>query len=424
MKVFDNSWRAFVMRGLVLCAAVFGTVRLAIARDGVAGGPARSYVTVAGTLTGVSGATPVTFEFRRTSAPMIVLCAPQVRVTPGAGGTFSVPVPLDQPELPSTARCPDDLFDGRDVQVHVLVGGTEVATAPINPVPYAHYASVAGVARQYGMADCPVGYERITDTFFTPSSDRRLCQKSRMDGAMRIVYDEVVRVGVGASSFWIDRFEATVFTISAAPTTMARGGACEGYGDEFPPNGEWITPLFAESRGEGVPARCVTWFQASEMCRLSGKRLPQSDEWIAAARGTLDPIAPDGRTTGGCRTAVGTLGSRPRDARDGVGCVSAWGARDMIGNVAEWTLEWQAGLGQNSMTDNATWPDSYGLDLTSNIISGVEITPGMFRRGIPAGAQRGGDYLSGTGAGRYAVVLGNAPSDASPTVGFRCVIPR
>jgi hypothetical protein len=133
VKVFDNSWRAFVVRGLVLCAAVFGTVRLAIARDGLAGGPARSYVTVAGTLTGVSSATPVTFEFRRTSAPMVVLCAPQVTITPGAGGSFSIPVPLDQPELPVAARCPDDLFDGRDVQVRVVVRGIEVATwASIN----------------------------------------------------------------------------------------------------------------------------------------------------------------------------------------------------------------------------------------------------------------------------------------------------
>lgn len=144
MKVFDGNWKAFFARTTVFCIAAFGTIRLAVARDGVAGGPARSLVTVAGTLTGVSGATPVTFEFRRVGSTT-VLCTPQVTITPGAGGAFSVPVPLDLPELSS--RCPDDLFDGRDVQVRALAGGNEVAGwALINPVPYAHFASVAGIA--------------------------------------------------------------------------------------------------------------------------------------------------------------------------------------------------------------------------------------------------------------------------------------
>ena len=146
MKVFESSWRTFAVRAAVLGGVVFGAVRFAVARPGVAGGPAGSFVTVAGTLTGVSGATMATFEFRRTGTTM-VLCAPQVTITPGAGGAFSVPVPLDQPELSAMARCPDDLFDGRDVQVRVLIGGNEVATwAPINPVPYAHFASSAGRA--------------------------------------------------------------------------------------------------------------------------------------------------------------------------------------------------------------------------------------------------------------------------------------
>ncbi len=172
VTVFDNSWRTFAVRTAVFCAAVFGAMRLAVARDGVAGGPARSFVTVAGTLTGVSGATPATFEFRRAGSPAL-LCAPQVTITPGAGGAFSVPVPLDQPELSATARCPDDLLDGRDVQVRVLVGGNEVATwAPINPVPYAHFATSAGranIANSATSADrLAVGPRFIWDRLDTP----------------------------------------------------------------------------------------------------------------------------------------------------------------------------------------------------------------------------------------------------------------
>ena len=428
MKVFDSSWRTFAVRAVVLggvmFGAVFGAVRLAVARPGVAGGSARSYVTVAGTLTGVPGETMVTFEFRRASNPT-VLCSPQVMITPGMGGTFSASVPLDQPELTGTTRCPDDLFDGQDVQVRVVIGGNPVGTwAPINPVPYAHYASVAG---QYGAPDCPLGYEVDRAELMR---ERRICRKRLREG----VYDEIVGVGYGPASFWIDRYEATVWGESTAVNRT--NVDARGYLGIVPPNGEFVrsdgrnaSTLNAWSIAGQLPSGNVTWFQARELCRMSGKRLPTNEEWGAAARGTPDPgtMGTDRRERP-CltsATALGATGART-PAEGVVGCQSTWGAQDMIGNVWEWTAEWYAGAGGTSMRVNCSvqnWPSDYNQDATCNV-NGTVNRGGGNGIGIPSAAIRGGSMSDGNSAGIFAFDIDSAPSAAGPTVGFRCVIPR
>lgn len=144
----SDAWGTFLLRAAVLGAVIFGAVRLAIARDGVAGGAARSFVTVAGTVRGVTGTPTMTFRFRRAAGDGGVspgLCEPTIPVLVREGGAFSVEVPLDS----TTSRCPDDLFDGRDVSVELAVNGVPiVGTFAVNPVPYAMHADVAAVARQ------------------------------------------------------------------------------------------------------------------------------------------------------------------------------------------------------------------------------------------------------------------------------------
>jgi len=142
-----GTWGRFAVRVLVLGVVVFGAVRLAVARDGVAGGASRSFVTVAGTLTGVTGAgVGLTFSFRRALGDGGVapaLCAPTVATTVREGGAFSAEVPLAS----DASRCPDDLFDGRDVVVEVAVNGTPInGRFSVNPVPYAIRADVANAA--------------------------------------------------------------------------------------------------------------------------------------------------------------------------------------------------------------------------------------------------------------------------------------
>ena len=427
--------RAFIA-SLLMGTCMFVALRAALARNGSTGS-ARSFVTVAGTLTGVSGPTAVTFEFRRPGATTAE-CAPVVTITPEAGGAFSAEVPLDMPEL--TMRCPDALFDGRDVVVRATVGGRTVAEAAVNPVPYAHFATNAGsaaVAQQYATPDCPVGYERdATDPSFV--ADMRLCKRFRGAGATRTLLDEVVRVGTGASAFWIDRYEAIAVEVLRDGSENTRFGGPDDFG-ALPRNGQWRTltqvtsPTFARSVPGVTPARWITWFQAQEACRASGKRLATGEEWLTAAQGTPDPpTAADGMGMNGrCLTAVeGPRATGGRAAvRGAIGCESAWGAQDMIGNVEEWSSEWQAGIADDATSLGAVhhWPgSSYFGDgtngITSYASSGDPVVPRP--QGVPVAIARGGAWDQREEAGIFTLEATGAASRPDGDIGFRCVIPR
>jgi hypothetical protein len=114
---------------------------------------------------------------------------------------ISVEVPID-PEADGGARCPTTLFDGSDVQFDVLVGATEVAmNQAINPVPYARYAE------RVGTSDCPTGYEK--DSAASVGAITVCYRIVATERPMVTHRDEVVRVGSGATAFWIDRYESS-----------------------------------------------------------------------------------------------------------------------------------------------------------------------------------------------------------------------
>jgi formylglycine-generating enzyme required for sulfatase activity len=256
-----------------------------------------------------------------------------------------------------------------------------------------------------GSAGCPVDY-----TLASAASDLVVCKKGD--------YDEIVKVGTGGSAFFIDRYEASVWSTSDG-SGQQYGAMGDDYPTTFPKNGQWTTKVYALSKVGVLPSRQLTWFQASEACLLSGKRLPARHEWLAAARGTKDSGANPG-DSGACATQA----AGPRKTGLGADCQSGWGAQDMIGNVSEWTDEWYAGVG-NADLITRPWPDaSYGDDGTWNIASKAFPAMGPPVQGIPAAAQRGGDFGGGTAAGIFHFALHLAPSNAQPEVGFRCVVPR
>ena len=163
----------------------------------------------------------------------------------------------------------------------------------------------------------------------------------------------------------------------------------------------------------------MSWFQAQAACQLSGKRLPNLEEWLAAARGTPDPGAHAG-TGGFCVTNA----AGPRNPSGGTACVSAWGAQDMIGNLYEWTADWLAGLAADNGATSATWArTAYNGDGTWNITSRA-LDSGGWQNGVPAVAIPGGDWAAGTAAGRFALNLSSDPTNQSSNLGVRCVLSR
>lgn len=236
-----------------------------------------------------------------------------------------------------------------------------------------------------------------------------------------------MRVGSGASAFWIDRYEASVWQ-NADGTGTQYGAGSDNYPSTFPDNGQ-VRPsnfAFAVSRTGVSPSAFITWFQASMACRASGKRLISTEEWFVASAGTEDPGASSG-AGGACLTQS----TANRETGRGTSCASIWGVQDMIGNVFEWTGEWYAGLNTAVSDPFNTWPSiggtSYGSDLTWNITSRVYPGTGVpYSPGIPAAALRGGDFSNGSGSGIFSLYLAQAPSGSGSVanVGFRCVIPR
>jgi formylglycine-generating enzyme required for sulfatase activity len=274
-------------------------------------------------------------------------------------------------------------------------------------------------ARQAGTALCPVGYTQ--DTLVTAYT---VCK----NGA-----DEMVKVGNGPSSFWIDRYEASIWDSPAATGTQY-GAFVNDYPLAFPQNGQRGTgymELYAVSKIGVTPSDFTTWFQAQNACRASGKRLPTDEEWLFAASGTHDPGSDTGAANGNCVTNAPGPSPRPTGganvASSTTACVSAWGAQDMIGNMLEWTASWYAGLGYLGGTGQqangalASWPSGYNGDGVWNVASSALDGAGTWQAGIPAAAGRGGSFIHQAHAGVFAMQVQLTPSAFYNDTGFRCV---
>ena len=313
--------------------------------------------------------------------------------------------------------CPPFLFQSKDVAFDVTVDGAKVVVdAPIARVPGALHADTADHLTEQA---CPRGHVHDTaEAGFT------LCRR----GDAGSPQDEMVKVGTGASAFWVDRYEASVWhkpQPAAADTPL--DGIDEPYPSWFPENGapdKNADKLYALSVAGVVPSREVTWFQANLLCRNSGKQLPDTAEWILAASGTPDPGV-SASPTGECLTAGTT--ARPTGA--GNVCRSYWGAEDMVGNLGELTAEWEMAPGDLTVSSNisAPWPSDgadYQNSQAHNLVgTAASHTPGMYAS-MPAVLTRGSVYNGGEGAGVYAITLYAAPSYPSANLGFRCVVSR
>ncbi len=213
------------------------------------------------------------------------------------------------------------------------------------------------------------------------------------EGDRQAVPAELPPRNVVVSGFWIDRDEVT----NADYRRCVEAGACsvpedaESFGD---PN-----------RGE-YPVLRVSWFQAREFAAWSGKRLPTEAEWEIAARTGGDERYPWGNQwQPGRANAIGTDNGDRWGAAAPVGSFPAnsWGARDMIGNAAEWVEDVfhpnLAGL----PSDGGPWLQETG--------------PSSERLRVI----RGGSYADPASRQRVSRRDSHRPESGVRDVGFRCV---
>jgi hypothetical protein len=203
---------------------------------------------------------------------------------------------------------------------------------------------------------------------------------------------QMVKVG----SVCIDKYEASVWDAPTGGNQLISGAQIDA---ACPENGQPTGPptncvnFYARSVPGVEPARNITWFQAQQALANSGKQLPTSAEWQAAVSGT-----PDGAP---CNVSSGVVANTGAAA----GCVSRFGAFDMVGNLTEWVADWVP-----RASACGSW--SFAGD-DDQCLAGAQTT------GEPGALNRGGNVSSGTDAGPFLVSAIQPPSASFIDLGFR-----
>lgn len=269
------------------------------------------------------------------------------------------------------------------------------------------------VTGRYELPGCPEGYQlNVGD----------VCELEISPG----VYDEMVAVG----DFWIDRYEMSIWNQETCTGSQFGAGVDNYDSAQFYEDGNWDSELYACSLADESPSLAMTWYQAQQACALAGKSLCTSAQWQAAVAGT-----PDDTTCNIDHGGVEDTGSNP-------GCISAWGAMDLVGNLSEWVADWQGHVGNNGVPNTynieygedayfsgGPWPASMldgGVSGSWRALSGA-IDGGGDGQGEhfgPAATSRGGSWGSGEAAGAFYLYLQTGPSFGGSDLGARCCVQR
>lgn len=194
--------------------------------------------------------------------------------------------------------------------------------------------------------------------------------------------DEKPAHQVTLTPYCIDRREVTV----ALYKSCSDVGECKrapfevSWKDITPKETKLLSPACNGDDPEKAqhPINCVDWEMAAAFCKWQGKRLPTEAEWEFAARGPdgrrypWGDEAPDKTRMNACGKecstwdaknggVLGLGGRRMYDDDDGYALTapvgsfpagrSRYGLLDVVGNVWEWTADWEAGYGKEPQTD-------------------------------------------------------------------------
>jgi len=199
---------------------------------------------------------------------------------------------------------------------------------------------------------------------------------------------------VSAGAVCIDRYEASIWDAAegGSQITGAIPAPCTA-------NGQDCDNIFARSVPGVTPSSSITYFQAQAALANVGKRLPSNGEWQQAVAGTPESSATC-RTTGGSPVATGSM----------AGCVSNFGANDMVGNLEEWVADW---------VPESTTCTSWGAVGTFSSDDAMCLSGASTTATGPGALFRGGNVFNGNNAGPFAVDGSFRPSDSVSFIGFR-----
>ena len=157
----------------------------------------------------------------------------------------------------------------------------------------------------------------------------------------------------------------------------------------------WKGDLQPSAKNPSAPATQVSWYAAKAYCESEGKRLPSTREWERIAQ-----TVPVGQDSAAYVEQVLEWYGRPasRDAPVGRGSNNAYGVRDLLGKIWEWTSDF-----------NREGPEGLASgDRNNSFFCG-----GAARSAKPSGV----DYATYM---RFAMRSSLKPEFSTSSLGFRC----